>query len=822
MEEARAGFGAPSGSCCICSDERSWAENLLVFCDGGPGCNVAVHQGWSHVVCALYIPEVRFASTVTMEPILLGSVPRERYNKVCYICVEKGREGKGACMTCNASRCLKAFHATCAQVAGLLCEEEGTGEQEVQYSGYCAMHFRQQELSTDGKQNITSTVNRAKSRKKATDGQGRRKDKCRTLAGPNSANSVKCSENAAMQFVSPGSPKKSVHPANKNEISKMKLSENKCKKKVAALNKSQRVQDTGGRTHKAGTKSKRMPSASSEEEAVTRKKPKASKPSKHNQEALKPTKNGKKPPCGHPTSPVANAKGASLQECPTVPRARGSQSVATRKHKLQKSSLKVPTPKSSKRVNGARNARLKASPPAALEAGSSWIGSLGSASLHNSPPVPIPTLPSIITEGVGFQKYLTVARDGCMQSIVMSPPGSAHNALGGSSCRLEGRKLQASPSSENDLTIGADQPQSQRSSGGSVPMYLELSGKHPSETLLGEVSSLEQLLERQWSKGHELLLEQDNFGPVFGALKSLHQLQVESQKLEEQVRSLTKEKERLLVIKSQLSFPFLMPAANPFLSPLASNAVDIKSSGLGSWLPRQKTPPLPVQDAFSRRRSNEHYSAFSTLCSAASTNARKNLAAPVLTHSSHQLAMNDILEALNGVNLTSDTVSPEPIPPFTSGVVPANGKLPQLPSSPQKMVSLSVPSEVAEPVSSTPAFTQPTALPHPLPSVLPVSVSTTLSAALPHSFPPTLPSAVSRSPTSASSSSLPSALSIAVPHSLPSASQAAPPSLLSTAVPHPLLATSLHTAPSLPTSAGPTVPSTDLPRALPPSLPVDT
>lgn len=34
------------GGCCVCSDERGWDENPLVYCDGH-GCNVAVHQGTS-------------------------------------------------------------------------------------------------------------------------------------------------------------------------------------------------------------------------------------------------------------------------------------------------------------------------------------------------------------------------------------------------------------------------------------------------------------------------------------------------------------------------------------------------------------------------------------------------------------------------------------------------------------------------------------------------------------------------------------------------------------------------------------------------------
>ncbi|MPC19564.1 Protein AF-10 [Portunus trituberculatus] len=114
------------GGCCVCSDENGWTENPLVYCDG-QGCNVAVHQacygivtvptgawfcrkcesqeraarvrcelcpskdgalkrtdsgGWAHVVCALYIPEVRFGNVTTMEPIMLQLIPQERFNKV--------------------------------------------------------------------------------------------------------------------------------------------------------------------------------------------------------------------------------------------------------------------------------------------------------------------------------------------------------------------------------------------------------------------------------------------------------------------------------------------------------------------------------------------------------------------------------------------------------------------------------------------------------------------------------------------------------------------------------------------------------------------
>ncbi|XP_066060905.1 importin subunit beta-1 [Chamaea fasciata] len=170
------------GGCCVCSDERGWAENPLVYCDGH-GCNVAVHQacygivqvptgpwfcrkcesqeraarvrcelcphkdgalkrtdngGWAHVVCALYIPEVQFANVLTMEPIVLQYVPHDRFNKTCYICEEQGRESKaasGACMACNRHGCRQAFHVTCLAEAAY--EAADVADDQEEPATYC-------------------------------------------------------------------------------------------------------------------------------------------------------------------------------------------------------------------------------------------------------------------------------------------------------------------------------------------------------------------------------------------------------------------------------------------------------------------------------------------------------------------------------------------------------------------------------------------------------------------------------------------------------------------------------------------------------------
>lgn len=56
------------------------------------------NSGWAHVVCALYIPEVRFGNVTTMEPIQLQLIPSERFNKVRnFICSLTLRQ-KNNCM----------------------------------------------------------------------------------------------------------------------------------------------------------------------------------------------------------------------------------------------------------------------------------------------------------------------------------------------------------------------------------------------------------------------------------------------------------------------------------------------------------------------------------------------------------------------------------------------------------------------------------------------------------------------------------------------------------------------------------------------------
>lgn len=191
--------------CCICMDGECQNTNVILFCDM---CNLAVHQDcygvpyipegqwlcrrclqspsravdcvlcpnqggafkqtdrghWAHVVCALWIPEVRFANTVFLEPIgkqnktvttynktvfffvvdSIETIPAARWRLTCYICKQRG---VGACIQCHKTNCYSAFHVTCAQQAGLYMKmdtiKDTGGDSQpvlVQKIAYCDVH----------------------------------------------------------------------------------------------------------------------------------------------------------------------------------------------------------------------------------------------------------------------------------------------------------------------------------------------------------------------------------------------------------------------------------------------------------------------------------------------------------------------------------------------------------------------------------------------------------------------------------------------------------------------------------------------------------
>lgn len=162
-EPAAAGEEQDS-KCAICDDGDCENTNAIVFCDG---CDLAVHQEcygvpfipegqwlcrkcqligrgtptcifcpntdgafkqtnasrWSHLLCAIWIPEVSLGNNTFMEPVMdVEKVPKQRWKLNCYIC----RQKMGACIQCGNKNCFVAFHVTCARRAKLFLKMKST------------------------------------------------------------------------------------------------------------------------------------------------------------------------------------------------------------------------------------------------------------------------------------------------------------------------------------------------------------------------------------------------------------------------------------------------------------------------------------------------------------------------------------------------------------------------------------------------------------------------------------------------------------------------------------------------------------------------
>ena len=66
----------------VCCIYLYYLLQAVITLAGGVVCVFHRQLGWCHVICALYIPEAWFESVDTMEPIVLKSVPEERFTKV--------------------------------------------------------------------------------------------------------------------------------------------------------------------------------------------------------------------------------------------------------------------------------------------------------------------------------------------------------------------------------------------------------------------------------------------------------------------------------------------------------------------------------------------------------------------------------------------------------------------------------------------------------------------------------------------------------------------------------------------------------------------
>lgn len=172
--------------CDVCRSPDSEEGNEMVFCDQ---CNLCVHQAcygiqriptgswvcrtcalgirppcvlcparggamkstrsgqkWTHVSCALWVPEVSIGCVEKMEPITkISQIPPSRWALTCCLC----RERMGACIQCSVKACKRAYHVTCAFENSLEMKaiiDESPKEEEVKLKSYCPKHSKKREV----------------------------------------------------------------------------------------------------------------------------------------------------------------------------------------------------------------------------------------------------------------------------------------------------------------------------------------------------------------------------------------------------------------------------------------------------------------------------------------------------------------------------------------------------------------------------------------------------------------------------------------------------------------------------------------------------
>ncbi|KAI2791294.1 hypothetical protein POX_c04151 [Penicillium oxalicum] len=97
--------------CLLCPNNLDY-EDLLPTEDG---------NGHAHRRCALFIEETSILRDASGKEVVcdIDKIPKARLGLKCLFC----REVRGACFQCNFGKCTRAYHATCALLAGVQVEQ---------------------------------------------------------------------------------------------------------------------------------------------------------------------------------------------------------------------------------------------------------------------------------------------------------------------------------------------------------------------------------------------------------------------------------------------------------------------------------------------------------------------------------------------------------------------------------------------------------------------------------------------------------------------------------------------------------------------------
>eukprot|EP00127_Corallochytrium_limacisporum_P001250 Clim_evm20s47 gene=Clim_evmTU20s47 len=144
-DRCRAGISAAALKCALCPSKKG------AFKEASP-------EGWAHVVCALYVPNVKFGDPERRSPVVLDEITPAQWNSKCYICSRTNKSdlmAVGVAVPCASEGCKKTMHVTCAQQYKLLIEDNG------KHLVYCVKHIKsiekaKQEQNQNGEKSETN------------------------------------------------------------------------------------------------------------------------------------------------------------------------------------------------------------------------------------------------------------------------------------------------------------------------------------------------------------------------------------------------------------------------------------------------------------------------------------------------------------------------------------------------------------------------------------------------------------------------------------------------------------------------------------------
>ncbi|XP_013911596.1 PREDICTED: protein AF-10 isoform X5 [Thamnophis sirtalis] len=734
------------GGCCVCSDERGWAENPLVYCDGH-GCNVAVHQACYGIV---QVP--------TGPWFCRKCESQERAARVKYKEKEKHRQ-KHKKQTDSSPSLVPSLTVTTEKTYTSTTNSSMTGSLkrlEDTTARFTNANF--QEVSahaSSGKDVSEARGSESKGKKSGGHNSGQRGRKPGAARTPGTAVSAACTFQQGSFLGTPNSTKSSsgssvqspqdflsftdsdlrndsythsqqtlsTKDVYKGEIGSQEGGLN-CFTSLINLPSTSTVSSQPtifdsspgelGSSNLTPTGYKRAQSSGIEDETIKEKKRKGNKQCKHG--PGRPKGNKSQDNISHlsvcsasPTSSVASAAGSvtssNLQKSPTLLRNGSLQSLSVGSSPIGSgiySSNEVAV--SFPNVVSGSGSSTPVSSSHLPQQSSSHVQQVGTLS----------STPSVAT-AVAATQALPGSSLGLPPSHVYGNRLNSNSTMASHTTQAENIQLDQDLGDNSRSLVGrGGSPKgsiSPRSPVSNLQIRYDQSGNSSVEHLPPTPSTIEQLLERQWSEGQQFLLEQGTPSDILGMLKSLHQLQVENRHLEEQIKNLTAKKERLQLLNAQLSVPFPTITTNPspshqmptFSAQTAVSSDSLNSSkspNLGSSFLPDNSLPVLNQEIHSSGQSTSSSSALSTPPPAGQSPAQQGsgvggvqqvngvtvgaLASGMQTVTSNiptvggiigtlpgnQLAINGIVGSLNGVIQTSATISQNPSPLAHTAVPP--------------------------------------------------------------------------------------------------------------------------------------------------------